>query len=847
MWRATLRSLLSHKLRMALSGLAIVLGVAFVSGTMIFTDTLSKTFNDLFSTTSADVNIEAAAAFEVGLTGTGGATAVESVPESVVDRVRQVDGVAAVGGYVQAEGVYLLADDGKVLNTGGAPGIGISWEPEESISSTTLVEGRAPQREGEVALDSASAEKAGHEVGDRVVLLTTGPRVEAELVGVFRFGESGGLAGASLTAFDTATAQELIGEPGQFTGVSVAAADGVSDDELKSRVAAVLGDDYDVKTRTEQADDLSASFAEGLQFVSIFLLVFAGIALFVGTFIILNTFSMLVAQRTRELALLRALGASRRQVTRSVLLEALALGVVGSTVGLLGGFGIATALRALFGSFGLTLDGNLVFSVSTVVWAYVVGVLVTLVAAYLPARRAARTAPIAAMNADARGPERSLLRRTAVGGVLAAAGIGALVAGARSDDGSTAASFVGLGSLALLVAAIALSPVLARPFLAVVGSLLPRLWGSTGRLARENALRNPRRTAATASALMVGLALVTAFSIIGASTNASLSDVIDESLGADFVVSTAVGQPFTPEVATQIREREGVESVVQQRFGMGQIDGQQVFFTAVAPEGLDRSLTLDFVEGSSAGLRGDGVIVDESTAESRSLELGDAVELLLPNGQSLDVEVGGIYASHPAMGPMTVSLDTYVAAGGPELDQYVYVRLDDGADVDAVRESIESTVAAYPVVTLKDQTEFKEEQTGQIDQLLLLINAMLVLSVLIAVLGIVNTLALSVIERTREIGLLRAVGMSRKQLRRMVRLESVVISLYGATLGLVLGAVFGTQLTRALAGQGIETLSIPYGRLLVFLLLAAVVGVLAAVWPARRAAKLQVLDAIATA
>lgn len=847
MWRATLRSLLSHKLRLALSGLAIVLGVAFVSGTMIFTDTLSKTFNDLFRTTAADVNIEPAAAFEVGLAGTGGGSAVERIPATVVDRVRQVDGVAAVGGYVQAEGVYILDRDGKVLDTGGAPGIGISWDGDPRLSPTTLVEGRGPERDGEVALDTGAVEETGYEIGDRVVLLTTGPRVEAELVGVFRFGDSGGLAGASLTAFDTATAQRLIGEPGQFTGVSVAAADGVTDGELKSRVAAILGDDYDVKTADEQADDLSSSFAEGLAFISVFLLVFAGVALFVGTFIILNTFSMLVAQRTRELALLRALGASRGQVTRSVLTEALLLGLLGSTVGMVGGFGIASLLRALFGRFGLTLDGGLVFAADTVMWAYAVGVLVTLVAAYLPARRAARTAPVVAMRDDVPHVERSLRRRTAFGAVLAALGIGALVAASTAESAGDGASLVGMGSLALVLAAIALSPVLAVPFLRVVGAVLPRLWGRTGHLARENALRNPRRTAATASALMIGLALVSAFSILGASTNASVGALIDRALGADYVVSTAVGQPFTPEVADRAEALEGVAGVMRHRYGAVQLEGEQSFVSAVDEAGLGRELSLTFVEGSSEGLRSDGLIVDEVTADTRGWAVGDAVEMLLPNGRSAALELVGVYEAMQALGAVAVGIETYEQIGGPMLDQYVYVSLADGADGAAVERELDRIVAAYPVVTLKDQGEFKDEQRAQIDQLLLIINALLVLSVLIAVLGIVNTLALSVIERTREIGLLRAIGMDRRALRRMVRLESVVIAVYGATLGVLLGVVFGTSLVRALAEQGISTLEVPYGRLVVFVLLAALVGVLAAVWPARRAARLKVLDAIATA
>jgi putative ABC transport system permease protein len=554
---------------------------------------------------------------------------------------------------------------------------------------------------------------------------------------------------------------------------------------------------------------------------------------------------MLVAQRTRELALLRALGAGRGQVTRSVLAEALVLGVTGSTLGLLGGFGIASALRALFSSFGLTLDGSLVLSSSTVAWCYSLGVLVTLLAAYLPARRAAATPPVAAMREDHVAAERSLRRRTVAGTGLALVGAASLAVSAASD-GTGAAQLVGLGGLALVLAAIALSPVLARPFARSVGAVLPRLWSTPGHLARENAQRNPRRTAATASALMVGLALVSAFSILGASANASVDKLIDTAVRADYVVSTAVGQPFTPEVAERLRAVDGVQAVSQERFGQALIGGTETLVAAVEASALDRTLALDFEDGGSSGLDGAGLLVDAPTAEGRGWEVGDTVELVSATGQTAELTVGGVFAANQAVGPAVVSLETWTASGGDSLDRYVFVDVSDGADTASVRTSLEAALEPYPVVTLKDRDEFAGEQKGQVDQVLLLINALLVLSVLIAVLGIVNTLAMSVLERTREIGLLRAVGMTRGQLRRMVRLESVLISVYGSALGLGLGGLLGTSLTRALSEQGITELVVPGGRLALFLALGAGIGVMAAVWPARRAARMQVLDAIAT-
>jgi putative ABC transport system permease protein len=844
MLRISLRNLWAHKVRLFLSGAAVVLGVAFVSGTLVFTDTLEKTFTNLFENTASDVTVSPKAAFDTGLAGTAIGGTVPSMPESVVADVREVEGVAVAEGYVQAEGVYVVDKKGDVLNTGGAPGIGVNWTDEAGLSPATLVEGRSPLGEDEIVLDTGSVEKTGYEVGDTVPLVTTGPRMEAELVGVMRFGESGGLAGASLTAFHMDTAQRLLLEPGKVSGVSVLGAGGVTDQELAETIAAALGADFQVKTQAEQAQDLAAQLEESLQFFNTFLLVFAGVALFVGTFLILNTFSMLVAQRTRELALFRALGASRRQTTGSVLGEALVLGVLGSITGLGLGYGLALLLKVLFGSFGLTLDGALVFAPATVAWALAIGVLVTLAAAYLPARRAARVPPVVALQGELPARARSLRLRLFIGAPLTVGGGAALAAGPAVLDGNTAAAVAGLGGYALVIGAIVLSPLLARPFVRVVGAALPRLGGKTGQLARENAMRNPRRTATTASALMIGLALVTGFSIMGASMKASVDAAIGDTMQADYVVSTSVAQPFTPEIADELAATDGVDSVTRSRFGIGRFDGEESLLVAYDTATVDRSLDVDFVTGGFGGLRGDGLLLEEAVAAKRGLQLGDQVDLAMQNGQERTLQIGGTFERNNALGTYLVSMETYTEMGGAPMDRYVYVNLAPDAGA-ATRDAVRTVVAAYPIVDLKDPAQFQEQERGQVDQMLMLVNALLVLSVLIAVLGVVNTLALSVIERTRELGLLRAVGMRRREVRRMVRWESVVISLYGAVAGLVIGVLFGVGITGALRSQGIGEVVVPYALLVAFLLLGAVIGVVAAVFPARRAARLRVLEAIA--
>lgn len=840
---------MAHKLRLGLSGLAVILGVAFVAGSFIFTDTLNRTFTSIFQATASDVTVDPKPAFEGAITdNTSQSVQTVGVSAALVDKVRAVDGVAKAEGSITQEGVYVVATNGKVVGGHGAPGIGVNWGNDPDLSPLTLTEGRGPQRPGEIALDTTTIKRSKHKLGDTVTVLTPGPKVTAKLVGIFRFGESGGLAGATLTAFDTPTAQQLLLGPGRFSQVDVAAASGVSQTQLKQRVAAAVGPTFRVRTRDEQTAAETKALKQGLSFLNYFLLGFAFVALFVGAFLILNTFSMLVAQRSRELALLRALGASRRQVTRSVLGEAAVTGLVGSTLGLGLGFAIAALLRALFGAFGLTIDGRLVFYPATAVWAYAVGVLITLVAAYLPARRASRVPPVAAMRDDVAMPERSLHARAIVGSVLLALTIALWLFGDTRQSAGSKASLVGIACLALLVALIALSPVIGRVAVHVLGAALPRIAGTTGRLARENAVRNPRRTAVTASALMIGLALVTGFSVMSASIGKSIDRLVDKALGADFVVSTSVGQGFSPTIGNQVAAIPGVDSVVRQRMAVFRIGKDTKMWTAMGGGSLDKSVKVDMVSGQQSALQGDKVLIDKTTATNERWTVGSTFQGLFPNGKRGTFTIGGIYKDNPVLAGGVIDLAQFESLGGAKLDNYVYVALAGGADAAAVHRQINRIVAANPVVTVKDQSQFKKEQRAGIDQLLTMIYALLALTILIAVLGIVNTLALSVVERTREIGLLRAVGMARRQLRRMIRLEAVVISVYGAGLGVVAGMAMGLTLTRALlsGSQGVEVLSVPVVRLVVFVLAAAAIGVLAAVWPARRAARLDVLRAVTT-
>jgi putative ABC transport system permease protein len=841
-WKAALKSLLGRKLRLLMSTFAIVLGVAFVAGSLIFSDTLDRSFTAIFASSVGDVVVR-----PVGGQAEDGSPTARTVPARTAEQLASVPGAARVDGNVSAIGVYVIGTDDKAVGGFGPPALGGNWTGAPAghgLEGLTITEGHEPRGPDEVVLDERTAERGGYAVGDEVHIVTAGSQeiLRPTLVGLADFADGGSLNGATFSAFDTQTAQDLFLQgKDAYTDLWVTAADGVSQEQLRDEVAQRLPDGLEAITGDDLAEEQADSLLQALSFIRTFLLIFAGVSLVVGAFLIVNTFSILVAQRSRELALLRALGASKRQVTRSVLLEAFVLGVIGATLGLGLGVVLALAIRALFSQFGLDLTGSLVFEPRTVVAAYVVGIVVTMAAAWLPAWHTARIAPVQALRDDVAMPETAVHRRVVAGVVLMLLG-GTLLGLGLFAGVPHAGWFVGGGVLAILLGVASAAPVISHPFLVVARTLFARVFGSVGNLAGENSLRNPRRTTATASALMIGLALGTTMAIVGDSAKSSVDRSIAENFVGDYVVSNIFAQPFSPQVADQMAAVDGVQKVVRERFVMAERDGEAEGLSAIDP-GAVRDFELRAVDGSLGDLADGTVALDSGYADDHDLQVGDTMTWTVPSGEE-QWRVVATYEENPLVFyPVLTTIGTLDAAKFTPGDNAL-VLFTDGRP--GLQGDLDAVVADNPVVTVKDQAAFAEERRGPIDNLVRVIFALLGLALLIAVLGIVNTLALSIIERTREVGLLRAIGVSRPQLWGMVTLESVVISVLGALLGVVLGTGFGVALMYSLRDEGLEVISVPWVQLGLFLGLAVLVGVLAAVFPARRAARLDVLRAIST-
>ncbi|MFI8893299.1 ABC transporter permease [Streptomyces paradoxus] len=853
MLKATLRSFLAHKGRLLLSALAVLLSVAFVTGSLIFSDTVSRTFDRLFASTAADVTVSPKEDLDEAVPS--GRTA--TLPAALAARVRQVDGVAAARADVEVHGLTVVDEENEPVGpTTGAPTLGNAWNPNER-SPVKLTSGHAPRGPAEALLDSETAGRKNVRIGDTLTVIAPPGSFRVRVVGIVTFTTTN--PGSALIYFDTPTAQtKLLGRPGTATAIAVDAAEGVGDGLLKQRVADALGPHtYDFRTAGEQAESDVEQLGGFLDVIKYVMLGFAGIAVLVGVFLIVNTFSMLIAQRTRELGLLRALGADRRQVRDSVLTEALLLGLVGSTLGLAAGIGLAAGLIGLMGLLGMNIDADeMEIGWVTPVAAYVVGLGVTFVAAYLPARRAAGVSPMAALSdAEVAGVGRPLRVRAVAGAVVGAAGAAALAGCAVSRQTSSAASLLGLGVVLTLIATVIAGPLLVRPVIRVLGGAFPALFGPIGRMSQRNALRNPRRTGATAAALMVGIALVGGMSVASESMTASFDRQIDKTLGADFVIQNSNFQPFPPEVTAKVRATDGVGLVVRGRFTPVAVrlpDGDRVETTAAGYDPrLDEVANITYAQGDSAAALASGhLAMDRDFARDHGVRVGSTLPVRFPAGRSAELTVGALTDQDSAEGFGTQgglffgmgTLERY-APGGQ--DSALYVNAASGTGDGDLRANLEETLEPYPQVQVRDLADYKQLVQDQIAVLLYLVYALLGLAIIIAVLGVVNTLALSVVERTREIGLLRAIGLARRQLRRMIRLESVVIAVFGAVLGLVLGLVWGVCTQQVLALQGMTALAVPWLTIVLVVVGSAVVGVVAALLPALRASRMNVLAAIA--
>ncbi len=843
MWRTTLKSLGSHKRRLVATCAAVLFGVAFLTGTLVLGDTMTAGFSDLFAETNAGTDAMVRNATEVGESEF---TERGLVDVSVADDIAAVPGVAAVAPVIEGYG-RIVGADGDPLGGNGPPTIAGNWITDAGLNPYALASGRAPSGPGEVVIDKASATKGHLAVGDTTTIRMPEP-VEVTVVGIATFGAADSAGPLTYAAFTTDEAMRLLmPRPGEVSNIRVAAEPGVSQADLVSRIDRVLPAEVESLTGAQ----LTAEMEEGIQddFLRFFeqtLLVFAGVSLVVATFSIYNTFSILVAQRTRESALLRALGASRGQVLRSITVEAVVVGVVASALGIAAGIGLASGLFALMDAAGMDMPvSQLVVGTSSVVVAGIVGVVVTLIASLVPALRASRTAPLDALRAAAVDRSAASWLRAGFGAVLTAAGVGAVVAGTMGDG---ALDLAGLGALATLVGLVVLGPVAARPAAGVIGAPHAALRGVSGALARRNAMRNPRRTAATASALMVGVAVVSLFTVFGASAKASIDDTVRDQFGGDLVIAAddMPGASLSTELAQAVGALPEVAATSSMANAPMRVGGHDELAITYEPATFGRMLDLGSTDGDLATLTADQVAVSSSYADDHHLAVGDPLPLSFADGTTTDATVGAVYERSDLIGDVMVPEAAFLPHTAQPTYEVVMIDVAGGTSVGTAERAIQTVADGFGAPDVQTADEYIDSVAGQVNQVLTIVYGMLALAIVIALMGIANTLALSVHERSRELGLLRAVGQSRRQLRSMVRAEATTVALFGTVGGVALGVFLGWAVVDSLASEGFTNFTIPTGPLAVVVAIGALVGVVAAVRPARRAARMDVLAAIAT-
>lgn len=843
MFRVALKNLLAHKLRGAFLALCVVLGVSFVSGTYVLTDTILNTFNGIFSDVYDKVDVTVRSRSELGLDASR-----PPIPESTLDKVRQVDGVKDAQGGVFAIGAEIIGADGDRVGNPQAPAFGLEWSPNDALTPLTLREGRKPSGPNEIAIDARAFADSGYQLGDQVNVVTPEGIRSFTLVGVAGFGKADNIAGATLAIFDLPTAQQVMQRVGQFDGISVQAEPGVSDEVLQERIQAALPAEMEAVTSATLTDESNESLKEGLQFFNIFMLAFAYIALFVGAFIIYNTFSIVVTERTREMALLRAIGASGGQVLGSVVLEALVIGVLASLAGLGLGVLMAFGLRALLEGFGIDLpDGGTVIAARTIVVAMIGGTLITVLSAIAPAVRAARVPPIAAMRSFTPTARAATIRRNVTGLVGTVVGV-ALVLSGLNGNGLWR---VGVGAVLLFLGVAMLAPMIARPVAGVLGRPIRELRGAQGLLARQNAMRSARRTATTASALMIGTALMAGSLILSSSLTRSVDRAVSKGAIAELVVRTDSQLGFSPAVREEAKSVPGVQEAYAYRtavFRLGTADKQ---LTAIDPLALDTTrddaaFDVGLESGDLSGLAQGGVAVSDKAADDHGWRVGDRISMTFAS-ETINPPITAIYTENQLVGDYIVSLSTFEQGYADSLDFLVLISLAPGADLNTVKAELNTVISdRYPGVKVQDKDEYIGDVKKQVNQFLGLITALLGLAIIIAVFGVLIAMLLAVFERTRELGLLRAVGMARSQLRSMVRWEAAIISVFGALLGTALGLFFGYSLTRALRDQGIRSIVVPVPTLVILVVIITLLGIAAALYPARRASRLNILTAVSS-
>ena len=847
MRRVALRGIAGRKLRSLLTGLAIVLGVAMVSGTFVLTDTIDQGYDTVFTESygGADAVISESTAFGKRSEGTGG------FPASLLDRVEDLPSVEAAAGSVVGD-AQLFARDGEELASRGTPlAFGLEPESDERLNPLRLVDGEWPRGGGEIAIDKATAEEAQLTVGDPIRMRARGPAEDFRIAGIVQLGSVESVGSGSVSAFSLETAQRLFGKDGRLDLIQVAGAEGVAPGRLVEALRTELPPTAEVRTADAQAQTDSSEAGGDLGFLRYFLLAFAAIALFVASFVIANTLSITIGQRTRELATLRTLGASRRQVLSSVILEALVVGVLASIAGLLLGVALAFGLEAMVVAVGIDLPSSgMVFSARTAIVSLLVGIVITLIASIRPALRATRVPPIAAVREGSVLPPSRFARFGFPAAVLVTASAVSLLAlGSFVDSLGTAPRLflVGLGAILLFLGVALVAPRLVRPLASALGWPATRVAGPAGNLARANAMRNPARTASTAAALMIGLALVTFVAVLAQGLRSTFVDSVEELFVADYAITAEGGAPLDPGVERTAAQASGVAAVSGIRMGEGRVAGAEVGVAGV-DENIVRMIEIQWHRGSDAvpaDLGTDGAFVKRDYAEEEALEIGSRLELATPTGKILRLTVEGIWEEPKGGSPFGEIEISHAAfdANFPEPGNAFTFVNSDGGSSEANTAALKRELAAFPDADLQTQEEFKDAQVATLTRVLNVLYVLLALSVIVSLFGLVNTLVLTVFERTRELGMLRAVGMTRQQVRRMIRHESIVTALIGAALGIVAGIFLAALVTQALSNEGFA-FAVPVASLVVFVVAAILVGVVAAILPARRASRLNILEAL---